>query len=114
MREWRKILNANGHYVTSRWLEATEVNTDQFTEGESAAWLDINDIQAADILISKTFDRGIGPSGGGRHIEYGIAFMMGKILINVGGVESIFHMLSTTHRCDTINEACEYLKRFRC
>lgn len=107
MLVWAEKLINSGHHVTSRWLGATEELTAS-AAAEDAANVDIDDIDAAEIVISKTLNRGDMYTGGGRHIEYGYAMAKGKRLINVGGFESVFHSMAET--VSSIEEAIELLK----
>lgn len=107
MKEWRKLLNMNGHDVTSRWLEAVEA--DLKVEGLDNAIQDLQDINDADLVLSKTLNRGDMFTGGGRHIEFGYAYAKGKPLVNVGGYESIFHKLPQVLTVATIEEAVRYI-----
>lgn len=111
MRDWRKLLHAAGHDVTSRWLDVNETDEKKPSEEVSnAALIDIHDITLAEIMISQTLKRGDLFTGGGRHIEFGYAFAKGKKLINVGGYESVFHHLPNVITVSTIEEAIELLK----
>lgn len=107
MREWRRLLHNAGHTVTSRWLDADGEKTETQQAG-LAAEMDLLDIDIADVMISKTLNRGDLYTGGGRHIEYGYAFAKNKRLVNVGGVESVFHVYAT--QVSTIEEAIEVIK----
>ena len=109
MKEWRKLLRQNGHYVTSRWLEVSKAKE---TEKESAsveAAKDLHDIHASEIVISHTINRGDLFTGGGRHIEFGFALALEKKLINVGGYESVFHQLPQVITVSTIEQAIEII-----
>lgn len=89
MREWRRLLHNAGHTVTSRWLDVDECTETQ--RAELSANIDLDDIDISTVVISHTLNRGDLFTGGGRHIEYGYALAKNKILVNIGGVESVFH-----------------------
>lgn len=104
MRGVRDVLEALGHEITSRWIDChTDVSGDytkSFTPEflnatpELAAPLgqhDVDDLAAAETVISFTSDDGGGK--GGRHVEFGLALGLGKRLIVVGPRENIFHTL---------------------
>jgi hypothetical protein len=79
-------LKRAGHEVTSRW----------FFMDPNASWLeasvmDLADIDNSEILLSFTHPRGTGPSGGGRHVEFGYAMAKGKRLVIIGESENVFH-----------------------
>lgn len=108
MKEWRKLLIANGHEVTSRWLDVIETDLTT-TQPQAEAEKDLEDINRADIVLSKTLNRGELFTGGGRHIEFGYAYAKGKDLINVGGYESVFHKLPQVVTVEKIEDAIEYI-----
>lgn len=109
MREWRRLLHNAGHTVTSRWLDVSGECTETIYAGD-AADMDLADIDISDIVISHTLNRGDLFTGGGRHIEYGYAMRAGKILINIGGKESVFH--SKANYFPTIEKAIKWLSKF--
>lgn len=90
MVEAAERLTAQGHTITSRWLNDAHT---QGTEAECAQ-IDLDDIDAADaILFFSAGPRGTMFSGGGRCIEFGYAIARRKSLILIGKPESVFHML---------------------
>jgi hypothetical protein len=101
MRLVRDMLASHGHYVTSRWIDlhddikAQEHSfVPEFLEsnpGFCATYTqhDIEDLTAADCVVSFT---GQGDKGD-RHVEFGLAVALGKILILVGPRENVFHTL---------------------
>ena len=101
MRGVRDVLEAFGHEVTSRWIDqhggnllesivAEKLNADP--EGcAHYALVDLEDLQAADVVISFTSAGGGGK--GGRHIEFGLALGLGKHVVIVGPRENVFHTL---------------------
>jgi hypothetical protein len=101
MRGVRDVLTAIGYEVTSRWidqhdgaLEASYTPAKLNADPEECAILgqhDIDDLTAADTVISFTSPDGGGK--GGRHVEHGIALGLGKRLIVCGPRENIFHTL---------------------
>lgn len=107
MQAWKSILEDYNYTITSRWLYAIEA--DLATAGTSNAEMDLEDINEADVVISKTLKRGDMFTGGGRHIEFGYAYAKGKHLINVGGYESVFHKLPQVITVSTIYKAIPIL-----
>ena len=92
----RDELARMGHTVTSRWLD-----TDWGRRpGESSAAppeyrakhavIDLEDVRAADVVVSFTEAPGDG-SRGGRHVEFGYALAFNKRMIVVGHRENLFH-----------------------
>lgn len=108
MREWRRLLHNAGHIVTSRWLDADGEKTET-NAASLAADMDLEDIDIATVVITHTLNRGDLFTGGGRHIEYGYALHAGKILINIGGVESVFHSKAGYH--NSIEDCIKWLAR---
>lgn len=95
---YRDKLVALGYVVTSRWIDQDEgldtgLGKDELnaepSRGLPYALADIEDIGAADTIISFTG----GGGRGGRHVEFGIAWMMIKQLIIIGPREHVFHCL---------------------
>lgn len=94
-----------GHTVTSRWLKGLHTLPDGVTlekkvermdpevqqKIEEYAIEDVVDVLESDLVISFT-ETGPTPRGG-RHVEFGIAYAVGKKLWVVPGRENIFHWL---------------------
>jgi len=101
MRGVRDVLTAYGHEVTSRWIDqhGGELEKSFTPEALAAdpegcalfARADVEDLEAADTVISFTSEGGGGK--GGRHVEFGLAAALGKRMIIVGPLENIFHTL---------------------
>ncbi len=101
MRGVRDVLQALGHQVTSRWIDqhggdALEAATADQLDKEPEkcakfALADIEDLEAADTVMS--FTRPGGGGRGGRHVEFGYAIRGGKRLVLVGPREHVFHTL---------------------
>jgi hypothetical protein len=101
MRGVRDVLEALGHKVTSRWIDqhggnllesiiAEKLNADP-EAGAHYAQVDLEDLSAANTLISFTSADGGGK--GGRHVEFGVAIGLGLHLVLVGPREHVFHTL---------------------
>jgi hypothetical protein len=101
MRGVRDVLTALGHEVTSAWIDqhngeleksfTPDVLTAEPDMCAHYAQIDVDDLAAADTVISFTSADGGGK--GGRHIEFGLALGLGKRLIIVGPRENVFHTL---------------------
>lgn len=107
LRDVADHLDAAGHTVTARWLQATHAihsGTEGAAVDQSDGYAqthvdeDFADIDAADVLVLFTagfIAADLGVQGnlraGGRHIETGYALAKGKPVIVVGEVENIFH-----------------------
>ncbi len=114
---YREQVEALGHTVTSRWLNGKHQISDsgvpigdegeQLVEGDDgsssdcAAQLrvhfaqeDLEDVRAADCVISFTEPPRSSASRGGRHVQFGVALQEGgKFLVVIGHRENIFHWL---------------------
>lgn len=101
MRGVRDVLTALGHEITSRWIDlhggdqlesaaAIVLNSDPASVAHFGQH-DIEDMLAADLVISFTSADGGGK--GGRHVEHGFALGARKRVMVVGPRENIFHTL---------------------
>jgi len=101
MRDIRDLLETNGIKVTSRWIDCHGKLEASFTPERPNAeprfcgeygQTDINDLLAADAVVSFTSLDGGGK--GGRHVEFGLGLALpGKRSIIVGPRENVFHYL---------------------
>jgi hypothetical protein len=128
---YRAELEALGHTVTSRWLNGSHQISDlgvplgddgeALFEGdantERAARLrqhfateDISDVTNAQIVMSFTEVPRSGQSRGGRHVEFGVALALDKVLIVVGPRENVFHWLPEVEQHDTWAAALKALQ----
>lgn len=101
MRGVRDVLEVLGHQVTSRWIDQHGGNLLESSVAEKLnsdpdgcakyAQVDVDDLMAADVVVSFTSADGGGK--GGRHVEFGLALGLGKRLVIVGPRENVFHTL---------------------
>lgn len=101
MQGVRDVLRGLGHEVTSRWIDlhggdqlesATSDKLNSDPEACSTFGLhDIEDMEAAEAIISFTYPDGGGK--GGRHVEFGYGLALLKQMILIGPREHIFHTL---------------------
>ncbi len=115
MREWKKILEADGHEVTSRWINGSHELKDARDDGQrrTFAMEDIADINVAHVVILLS-DGGSGDGArGGRHVEFGLALAWGKRIILVGQPENVFHFLSVVEKASTIEEVVAMIRESR-
>lgn len=92
----RKQLIKNGIEVTSRWLLEggvikTHIVENEREGSEHVLQNDIEDINAASVVVVFSPKKAFGNSTGGRHVEFGYALAKNKILILVGYRENVFH-----------------------
>lgn len=126
--EYRERLREMGFLVRARWLDGGHQLADNGTPiGENGEALvegdaggcsdesrrlmakfakdDLEDVNAADIVISFTEPPRSNASRGGRHVEFGIALARGSRVIVVGYRENIFHWLPQVEFVGTIEDA---------
>ena len=93
---YRAELEALGIDVTSRWLrgghEWTGTRDHEIPCGDQARFAteDLEDIDAADVVVCFTEPSGSGPARGGRHVEMGYAIAREKVVMVVGHRENVF------------------------
>jgi nucleoside 2-deoxyribosyltransferase len=104
MQAVRDVLQSLGHQVTSRWIDChtaitgdhsksftPEILNERPDECAVVALHDLEDLVAADAIIF--FSEGGAPGKGGRFVEWGYAYALGKRMILVGDRENVFHTL---------------------
>jgi hypothetical protein len=89
LRQFRQQLEALGHIVTSRWLDASGEDPEALA---LCAGEDLVDIVTADAVVNFTEPPRCN-SRGARHCEFGIGLALNKQLIIVGPREHAFHFL---------------------
>lgn len=99
MQAVREQLRELGYEVTSRW-----VNGDHQAENDDPLLMrefaidDLADLRRADMVISfQETPRQPSTNRGGRHVEFGYALAMGKVLYAVGPLEHVFTALPEVH-----------------
>lgn len=112
MRGVRDVLATFGHEVTSRWIDCHDGQleasfTPETLNADPAACAvlgqhDVEDVEAADTVISFTSVDGGGK--GGRHVEFGLALGLAKHVIVCGPREHIFHTLPQVEHYPTWRE----------
>ena len=97
----RRDLEASGHQVTSRWLDAAAAGpatAQSDAEGAAArlaaiARQDFEDIARADVVVVFNPPQACTVGRGGRHVETGYALALGKRVVLVGSRGNVFHWL---------------------
>lgn len=103
LRGYKAELEAQGITVTSRWFmgghewEGTDDDALPVEAGARFAQDDLEDIDAADVIVCFTEEPRSGPSRGGRHVKYGYALAKGMTIIIVGPLENVFYCLNREH-----------------
>lgn len=112
-------LEQEGITVTSRWLlggHEWEGTPDEDIPPEHAARFaveDLEDIQAADVVVCFTEPARSGPARGGRHVEAGWAIAKGIPVVVVGHRENVFYCLPEIHFCAAWADALQWLVNHR-
>jgi hypothetical protein len=119
MQGYAEQLRALGHEVTARWILGDH---DLRAHGQSDAdewqgrWAqeDLDDLMAAEVIVSFTERPGEVPgrARGGRHVEFGMAFAAGKLLMVVGHRENVFHFLPSVDFFPTWDDALAKFAKF--
>ncbi len=93
----RDRLTVNGHIVLSRWLDTMWRETDEHGSSaappqyrEEYATKDLEDVAACELFVSFT-EPPRSSTRGGRHVEYGAALALKKLIAVVGHRENLFH-----------------------
>lgn len=111
----KEQLTKMGFFVTSTWTDEQakpDCSLKDFTGDyhESMASRDLNEIEAADVLVLFTVDPDTMTRRGGRHVEFGYALGRGKSVIIVGPKENIFHHLPKVRQFETWDDFIGALK----
>jgi hypothetical protein len=106
-----KLLQKEGHTITSRWVLPDTDHVIPAGQSEQAAdqerrrfaMEDCDDVRACDWMIS-LMQEPRDNSRGGRHIEFGMALGLGKRLTIIGPRETVFHHLDEVEHFDTTED----------
>lgn len=109
--ELAKLLQAQGHEITSRWVlpnddHVVPTGTSKQAADEERrrfAEEDFEDVFNADWTIS-LMEQPRNDGRGGRHVEFGIALALGHRLTIIGPRETVFHHLVLVEHFDTVEE----------
>lgn len=133
MQKYASLLEAIGVQVTSRWIngshqlmangeplgrerEAMFESDEPSMRAQRAEFAqhDLNDVLAADVVISFTDQpRKPSTSRGGRHVEFGVALASGKRCMVVGYRENVFHNLPQVEFYENFNAVLNQIARER-
>ena len=102
-------LMALGHTITSRWVKPGDDHVIPTGTSEQAAdserrrfaMEDVEDVVACDWMVS-LMEEPRSNGRGGRHIEFGIAFALGKRLTIIGPRETVFHHLDEVGHFESV------------
>lgn len=98
--ELSKRLRERGHTITSRWVRPNDDHvlptglSAQAADAERARFAteDCADVIACDCMVS-LMEEPRSNGRGGRHVEFGMALGLGKRLVVIGPLETVFHHL---------------------
>ena len=100
MENWANALKEHGHEITARWVYGGENGLTR----TDIAILDLDDVNACDVLLAFTHPYGTQTPGGGRHVELGYALAKGKTVCIIGERENVFHHHPHVHVFSTLRE----------
>jgi nucleoside 2-deoxyribosyltransferase len=111
-------LEAEGIEVTSRWLrgghEWVGTADEEIPVERNALFAkeDLDDIEAADMVVCFTESPRSGPARGGRHVEFGYALARGMNILVVGYRENVFYCLPDVDFAPDWRSAKRFLLRW--
>lgn len=110
-------IERRGHTVTSRWINGDHDTLDgDATPYQQRLWAeeDIEDIQAAGVLLTFAEAPGVAGAGrGGRHVELGVALGLGLTVIVIGPAENVFHHAEGVIQCSDMGHVLDVLDGMR-
>jgi hypothetical protein len=119
-----KKLQSLGYEITARWLSQEDTKAIAACENDDQkekllriyAYNDYYDVMACDILVrfsdAEAMQEKLSDSklvSGARHFEHGVAWVLGKRVIVVGGKQNIFDRLDGTEHVEDVEELCQLL-----
>lgn len=100
-------LSRQGHQITSTWIFQEVANANDNPEKAPIfAWRDMTEVEAADVLI---IDTTLPSTGGGRHVELGLAIAWKKKIYLVGHRENIFYHHPLVRHMSTFDHVADVL-----
>jgi nucleoside 2-deoxyribosyltransferase len=113
MRQWRKFLESSGFTVTSRWINGNhsiDVDVERDVQSARFALEDLEDLDAADVMVLWNPPEHHGSGRGGRHVELGYALALGKPVMLIGIRENVFHWHKGVRVADSLTDAIDVLR----
>lgn len=109
MREVAKRLEARNLTVTSRWLNEDKPLTGHMGDETEEFYIetsriDLEDIDAADMVLFFSEDPKLGTPRGGRHVEFGYALAKDKFIRVIGPKENVFHYHPRVRHFETLDK----------
>jgi nucleoside 2-deoxyribosyltransferase len=112
--DYAKQLREDGIIVTSRWLEEPHKSNSLMSDVSESllteyATCDLEDTEAADIVVFFSVPETQPTSRGGRHVEFGYALAKGIPIYVVGPKENIFHYHGLVRHFATWDDVYDYI-----
>ena len=102
----RSALALEGIKCSARWIDDGVAD-----DSHTAAQGDLDDIDAADVLVALNPEDWRRSGTGGRHVEFGYAVAKGKTIVLVGARTNVFHRLSYVIHVHDLSQAGSVLSR---
>lgn len=104
LADYAVLLTNDLHEITSRWVTGLH-ELPNWTES-SIALDDLKCIEEAEcaIFFTEPADGSASMKRGGRHVEFGYAVALGKLIFVVGPRENVFYHLPEVNQFDTFDE----------
>lgn len=110
-----KQLRKRGIVVTSGWLRYGGMAYQHLNKmSEADAWRlvatnDLSDLDAADLVAVFSPPKALKVGTGGRHIEFGYAYGIGKPIVLVGKPGTVFHHLPGIHHVEKEKDLVNFI-----
>ena len=113
MRTVARALRGAGATFTSNWLGETgplsaQMGDDSDDFYKMTSYVDLRDIESADIVLFFAEDPLVGTPRGGRHVEFGYALAKGKVVCVIGPKENVYHYHPRVYHYPTLTAFMEY------
>ncbi len=100
-------IDEEGHEIVSTWIHQTVENSNEDPENAGKfAMRDFHELRAADAVVVAT---DIPSSGGGLHVETGLALAWNKLVILYGPRTNVFHWLPEVTKAPSIQAIVDIL-----
>lgn len=112
LEQVRYKLEHMGHIVVSEWHKPENIRIQQFDKlfgiyRMGWALKDVRDVKKCDILVHR--NPGPGSGKGGSHVEYGMAYTLGKTIVVIGEPSNVFQYLPGIINFPNWDELYNYL-----
>lgn len=110
-----KALEKLGFEITASWLherKPLQVDLNDLSDrfNREHAQIDLDDIRRSDWVVSFTVDPTSTTKRGGRHVEFGLGYALGKRMVVCGPHENIFHYLEGVLQFDTFDDLLPFFR----